>query len=60
MTDPPTGSHGYTAVFIDFENLYYHLTMQSVDYPEISDAVFDLLRRLRTHLETELDLQPII
>lgn len=42
---------GYAAVFIDFENLYYHHSKQFVDCPDLNDALFDLLRNLRMHLE---------
>lgn len=50
---------GYAAVLIDFENLYYFLTGQYVDHPDVNDAVFDLLRNLRNHLES-IGLHPII
>jgi hypothetical protein len=56
----PQAPTGYAAVLIDFENLYYHLSGQYVDHPDLSDVLFDLLRNLRAHLEDELHLQPII
>lgn len=51
---------GYAALFIDFENLYYHLSGQYVDHPDVNDAILDLLRNLRTHLEERFALLPII
>lgn len=57
---PSSNGHGFAAVLIDYENLYYHLSGQYVDHPDLNDALFDLLRNLRGHLEDELHLQPII
>jgi uncharacterized LabA/DUF88 family protein len=61
----PGASHspreiGYAALFIDFENLYYHLSGQYVDHPDVNDAILDLLRNLRAHLEERFALLPII
>jgi len=60
IVQTPQTPTGYAAVLIDFENLYYHLVGQYVDHPDLADALFDLLRNLRSHLEDELHLQPII
>ena len=35
---------GFCAVFVDYENVYYHLARTYADIPELSDFVIDFLR----------------
>lgn len=50
----------YTAIFIDYENVYYHLTNTYADIPELNDYVIELLRSLKAHLEKEHGMLTII
>lgn len=43
----------YTAIFVDYENVYYHLRNKYADIPELSDFVVELLMNLQKHLEQE-------
>ena len=50
----------YAAVFIDFENVYYHLRPQLVDSERTQDIALELFRSLREFLSTEKKEQSII
>jgi uncharacterized LabA/DUF88 family protein len=51
---------GFAAVFIDFENIFYHLKGAYADLPDLNDYIFNILRNLRSRLEQEQGLRPII
>lgn len=46
-------SASYAAVFIDFENVYYHLRPLLVDEDRTQDISLELIRAIRTFLSTE-------
>lgn len=50
----------YAAVFIDFENVYYHLRPQLVDSERTQDIALELFRSLRDYLSNEKKEQAII
>ncbi len=50
----------FAALFLDFENIYYYLREEFVDPPNLNDAILELLRNLRNHLQDELGLDAII
>lgn len=50
----------FAAIFIDYENIYYHLRDQYADIPDLNDYVLDLLRDLRKRLESRNGIIPII
>lgn len=50
----------YTAIFVDYENVYYHLRNKYADIPELSDFVVELLMNLQKHLEEKFGLRSII
>ncbi|MCB2203470.1 NYN domain-containing protein [bacterium] len=50
----------YASLFIDYENVYYHLTNKYADIPELNDYVIDLLMNLNAYLEKEYGLLTII
>lgn len=52
--------HGYAVVFIDYENVYYHLSTAYADIPELNDFVIDLLMSLQRRLEERFGVRPII
>lgn len=50
----------FAALFLDFENIYYYLREEFVDPPNLNDAILELLRNLRNHLQEEFGLDCII
>src|SRR2546426_163307 len=56
----PQQGHGFAAIFIDYENIYYYLKSAYADVPDLNDYMLDVLRNLRDHLEGKLGLQAII
>lgn len=50
----------FAALFLDFENIYYYLREEFVDPPNLNDAILELLRNLRIHLQEEFGLDCII
>ena len=56
----PSSAKQFTAIFIDYENIYYHLSDRYADIPDLNDFVLDLLRNLKTRLEEKQGLTPII
>lgn len=50
----------YTAIFIDYENVYYHLRNKYADIPELSDFVVELLMNLQKHLAEQSGLKSIV
>ena len=51
---------GYAAIFVDFENVYYYLRNQYADLPDLTEYTLEMLRNLRTYLEQQLNLLPIV
>jgi hypothetical protein len=51
---------GFAAIFIDYENVYYHLRSTYADVPELNDFVIELLMNLQMHLEETSGLRSII
>lgn len=51
---------GYAAIFVDFENVYYYLRNRYADLPDLTEYTLEMLRNLRTYLEQELNLLPIV
>jgi hypothetical protein len=52
--------NAFAAIFIDYENVYYHLIHQYADIPELNDFVVELLMNLQRHLDEHYHVQPII
>ncbi|MBX9785068.1 MAG: NYN domain-containing protein [Chitinophagaceae bacterium] len=50
----------HAAVFLDYENIVYHLKTEYADPPQTSDIVTGILRNLRRYLNNELKLDVII
>lgn len=50
----------FAALFLDFENIYYYLREEFVDPPNLNDAILELIRNLRHHLQDEFGLDSII
>lgn len=50
----------FAALFLDFENIYYYLREEFVDPPNLNDAILELIRNLRQHLQGEFGLDSII
>lgn len=46
---PPHGERGYSALFVDIENIYYYLKNSGVSEPDT--IVYELIRRARTWLQ---------
>lgn len=55
-----TTGTGFAAIFIDYENVYYHLRKRFADIPELGDFVIDLLMSLQRHLEEKFNVRSII
>jgi uncharacterized LabA/DUF88 family protein len=53
------GSH-HTAVFIDYENIYYYLKNNFKEPPELSSYTSEIVRNIRLQLEDRLGLQVIV
>lgn len=53
------GSH-HTAVFIDYENIYYYLKNSYKEPPELSSYTTEIVRNIRLQLEELLGLQVIV
>lgn len=51
---------GFAAIFVDYENVYYHLRNRYADIPELSDFVIDLLMSLQRNLEDKFGVRSII
>ncbi|RYX82096.1 NYN domain-containing protein [bacterium] len=50
----------FAALFLDFENIYYYLREEFVDPPNLNDAILELIRNLRHHLQDQFGLDSII
>jgi len=50
----------FAAIFLDFENIYYFLSKEFMDPPNLNDAILELLRNLRGHLSDQFGLDCII
>jgi hypothetical protein len=50
----------FAAIFIDYENVYYHLRNTYADISELRDFVVELLMNLQKHLEEKFGLRSII
>lgn len=50
----------FAAVFLDFENLHYHLKTTYYDPPQTNEVILEIIRNLRAHLTDELRLDPIL
>ena len=50
----------FAAIFLDFENIYYFLSKEFMDPPNLNDAILELVRNLRHHLGDEFGLDCII
>lgn len=50
----------YTAVFLDFENLLYHLKTAYNDPPQVNEVVLEIIRSLKIYLTEKLGILPII
>jgi len=50
----------FAAIFLDFENIYYFLSKEFMDPPNLNDAILELLRNLKHHLSDEFGLDCII
>lgn len=53
-----TGAHA--AVFLDYENILYHLKKEYLDPPQVTDVIAEILRNLREHLSEHYKLDVII
>ena len=62
LPDPQAqlGALGYAAIFIDYENVYYHMRSAYADIPELNDFVIDLLMSLQKRLEETFLVRSII
>ncbi len=58
MHTPPSANHA--AVFLDYENILYHLKHEYGDPPQVTDAIAGILRSLRDYLSTNDKLDVII
>ena len=57
---PPLRETQHTAVFIDYENIYYYLKNTFREPPELGSFTSEIIRNLRLHLEERLGLQVIV
>ncbi|BCM92369.1 hypothetical protein IAD21_04248 [Abditibacteriota bacterium] len=55
-----TSAPQFAALFLDFENIYYYLREEFVDPPNLNDAILELIRNLRNHLQDQFGLDSII
>ena len=55
-----SGPQRFAALFIDYENVYYHLKAAYADIPELNDAVIELLMSLQKRLEETFRVRSII
>lgn len=53
-----TGAHA--AVFLDYENILYHLKKEYADPPQVTDVIAEILRNLREYLAEHYKLDVII
>lgn len=61
MTKAITQASGnHAAIFLDFENLLYHLKREYGDPPQVNDVVMEILRSLRSYFIDNLKLDVII
>lgn len=62
MSTGPVVSRGahHTAVFIDYENIYYYLKNNFKEPPELSSYTSEIVRNIRLELEDRLGLQVIV
>ncbi len=52
--------NAYSAVYIDYENVFYHLRPRLVDSERTQDVSLELIRNLIEHLSTDKGQNPII
>lgn len=55
-----TSRQNLAAVFLDYENLFYHVKDAYKDPPLINEVVHEIVRNLRQSLVSEMNLDPII
>lgn len=55
-----TTSSSLAAVFLDYENLYFHLKTAYHEPPSVNDIVLEILRNMRKKLSNEMNLDPIV
>jgi len=61
MTQPtPSFTENHAAVFLDYENILYHLKKEYADPPQVTDTIADILRSLRDYLTEQFKLDVII
>lgn len=53
-------SLGYAAIFVDFENVFYFLRNEYGDLPDLTEYTLEILRNLRSYIENEYKLSPIV
>lgn len=56
----PHKQQHHTAVFIDYENIYYYLKNTFKEPPELGSYTSEIVRNLRLKLEKELNMQVIV
>ena len=55
-----TNRHNLAAIFLDYENLYYHVKNAYKDPPQANDVVHEIVRALRKMVINDHELDPII
>jgi uncharacterized LabA/DUF88 family protein len=53
-------SGNHAAIFLDFENILYHLKKEYADPPQVNDVIMEILRSLRNYFIDQLKLEVII
>lgn len=54
----PMSNHA--AIFLDYENILYHLKKEYADPPQVTDVIMEILRSLRNYFIDDLKLEVII
>ncbi len=55
-----TSSNTHAAVFLDYENILYHLKKEYGDPPQVTDAIVEILRELREYIKKQYKAEVII
>ena len=50
----------HAAIFLDYENILYHLKKEYADPPQVTDVIMEILRSLRNYFIDDLKLEVII
>lgn len=50
----------HAAIFLDYENILYHLKNEYGDPPQVTDAIAEILRNLREYISAQFKLDVII